>query len=297
MLATARLAVAVILTAGVPAVLPAQALVPAVFDSTGKVFGRPGDWKAPEGVYVISFPRGDLDVSIGGVAVPTGLGFTSWIALRQVPNGSVAMSDMVLLPDEVDPVIAALQSAGIEVTALHRHFQHEEPQVMYLHSHATGDVAKIAAGYRAALAKTGTPMSPPAPPDTAGPALDTDRVARIVGHEGQARGKVYKITVGRDDLHVRVEGAVVTTSMGLNSWAAFIGTDADAHVAGDVAMLTREVAPVVRALEAHDLEVVSIHNHMLDEDPRIVFLHYWGSGPVERLARGFRVALDVLGHS
>jgi hypothetical protein len=118
-----------------------------------------------------------------------------------------------------------------------------------------------------------------------------------VGHEGQARGKVYKITVGRDDLHLRVGGMDVTTSMGLNTWAAFVGADADAHVAGDVAMLTREVNAVIQALEANGIEIVSIHNHMLDEDPRIVFLHYWGSGSAERLARGFRAALDVLGRS
>jgi hypothetical protein len=251
--------------------------------------------KPTEGVYTTSFPRRDVKVRIGEVPVPTGLGFASWVAFRPDAGRAMAMSDMVLLPDEVNPVISALQTAGIEVTALHRHFQHEDPQIMYLHSHAMGDPAKIAEGYRAALAKTGTPMGPPGSPDTTGPALDTGAAAKIVGHEGQSRGGVYKITVGRDDLHVRVGGMEVTTSMGLNSWAAFIGTDADAHVAGDVAMLDSEVNPAVRALRDNGLEIVSIHNHMLDEEPRIIFLHYWGSGPAAKLARGFRAALDALG--
>ncbi len=294
-----RLVAALFLVRAAAAVeLPAQTPeIPTALGRVQEVFSRLGDWKASEGVYTTAFPRGDLKVSIGGIVVPSGLGFSSWVAFRQDARGTTAMSDMVLLPEEVNPVISALQAAGIEVTALHRHFQHEEPQIMYLHSHAMGDVVKIAEGYRAALDRTGTPMGPPAPPDTAGPELDTGAVAKIVGHQGQARGRVYKITVGRADLRVRVGGTEVTSSMGLNSWAAFIGTDADARVAGDVAMLGPEVNPVVRALRANGLEVVSIHNHMIGEEPRIVFLHYWGEGPAERLARGFRAALDALGHT
>lgn len=251
--------------------------------------------KANEEVYTTSFPRADLSVRIGGEAVPTAMGFTSWVAFKTGPEGALAMSDMVVLPAEVNPVVSALEAAGIEVTALHRHFQGEEPSVMFLHSHARGEAVKIAAGYRAALEKTATPLGPPAPAEARGPGLDAASLSRIVGHDGEAKSGVYKITVGRDDLSVEAMGVEVTKSMGLNSWAAFAGTDERAHVAGDLAMLADEVNPVIRALRANGIEVVSLHNHMLEEDPRIFFLHYWGAGPARDLARGFRAALDELG--
>jgi hypothetical protein len=263
--------------------------------AVARALGREGELNSKEGVYTTSFPRSDLSLSVGGELVPTALGFGSWVAFRRGPGGASAMSDMVLLPGEVDAAVSALQANGIEVTALHRHFRDEQPQVMYLHSHATGDAAKIAAGYRAALEKTRTPLGPPVAPDPAGPQLDTAAVHRIVGHEGKPGGGVYKITVGRDDLGVTVAGAPVTSAMGLNSWAAFVGTDERAHVAGDIAMLEREVNPVVRALRANDIEIVSIHNHMLGDQPRVYFLHYWGTGTAETLARAFRAALDELG--
>jgi hypothetical protein len=264
-------------------------------EQISKAFGREGEMKTEEGVFTTSFPRSDLSMTIEGEAVPTTLGFGSWVAFKQAPGGAVAMSDLVLLPDEVDPVISALQAHGIEVTALHRHFQHEEPELMYLHSHAAGDAAKIAGGYRAALEKTATPLGPSSPPKPEGPPLDTAAIARIVGREGDAKGGVYKITVGRDDLHVTVGGVEVTKSMGLNSWAAFVGTDERAHVAGDIAMLDEEVNPVVHALRAHGIDIVTIHNHMLGDEPHVTFLHYWGSGPAQELARGFTAALAELG--
>ncbi len=267
---------------------------PQDWSKVAKVFGREGETKADEGVYTTSFPRGDLAMKVEGEAVPSGLGFASWVAFKQGSEGAVAMSDMVLLPEEIDATISALQETGIEVTALHRHFLRVDPDVMYLHSHASGDPATIARGYRAALERTGTPLGS-APKSGADPVgVDSAAISVIVGHPGKASGGVLKITVGRDDLTVRSMGVDVTTSMGLNSWAAFADADGAARVAGDVAMLEAEVNPVIRALRSHGLSIVSFHNHMLGDDPRIIFLHYWGRGPAEELARGFRAALDEL---
>jgi hypothetical protein len=131
----------------------------------------------------------------------------------------------------------------------------------------------------------------------AGGQLDTAKIAGIVGHPGEQNGQVYKITVGRDDLHLKEMGANVNSRMGLNTWAAFYGTDSNAEIAGDVAMLGNEVTPVLKALRANGLEIVAIHNHMIGSQPAIFFLHYWGTGPADKLAAGFKSALGELGHS
>ena len=271
--------------------------VPQAFLGAAEALGKPGAMKAEEGVYVTSFPRRDLVMDVEGVRVPTALGFSSWVALREAPDGGVvAMSDLVLLEDEVNPVVSVLQEHGIEITALHRHFAGEKPRVMYLHSHARGQAEPIARGYRAALDATATPLGDAAPAGPEPVDVDTAAIARIVGRSGELSGRsVYKITVGRGGLQVRALGTEVTTSMGLNSWAAFVGTDERAHIAGDIAMLAEEVNPVVRALRERGIEIVSIHNHMLDEEPRTFFLHYWGTGPAAELAHAFRAALDALG--
>jgi hypothetical protein len=129
---------------------------------------------------------------------------------------------------------------------------------------------------------------------SAGP-MDTAKLAQIIGHQGEQSGQVYKVTVGRDDVKVREMGALINSRMGLNTWAAFFGTDANAEIAGDVAMLGPEVTPVLKALRSHGLQVVAIHQHMLGTQPTVYFLHYWGTGPTERLASGFKAALDELG--
>jgi len=125
--------------------------------------------------------------------------------------------------------------------------------------------------------------------------LDTEKIAKIVGHSGDKSGPVYKITVGRDDLDVKEMGASINSRMGLNTWAAFVGSNEDAAVAGDIAMLESEVQPVLKALRAHGLDVVAIHHHMINSHPVVIFLHYWGRGSAENLAAGFKSALDELG--
>jgi len=199
------------------------------------------------------------------------------------------MGDLVLLEKEINPVISALAAENINVTALHNHFLGEKPRIMYMHIHGVGQAGMLARGIRKALDKTETPRSQPAQ-TSASPVIDAKRIEQIIGHPGHAGGGIFKIVVGRPG--VRAYGMELTSSMGLNSWIAFIGTNERAHIAGDMAMVANEVNPVIRVLRKHGIRILAVHNHMLDEEPRIFFLHYLGTGKVENLARAFRDALS-----
>ncbi len=243
-----------------------------------------------EGAYIVRLPRSDLKVTISGEPVPTALGFGSWTAWKETSMGMMVMGDTVLVEKEVNPFISALAGADINVTALHNHFFFEEPRIFFMHIGGMGDAAAMARGIRAALGKTGTPLPPATSPASPPLVLDTKRLEQIIGHQGQAGGGVFKITIGRPG--VKMSGVELTSSMGLNTWAAFVGTNERAHVAGDVAMTAKEVNPVIGALRKGGIDVVAVHNHMIDEQPRIFFLHYWGTGPAENLARTVREAFD-----
>jgi hypothetical protein len=210
------------------------------------------------------------------------------------------MGDLVLTQDEVNPVMSSLLEHGFEVTALHNHFFWEEPRVFFMHIHGHGKAVELANQIKPAIdlighVKTAESGSNQKPAPKKQGALDTDRIAKIVGHAGEQTGPVYKITLGRDDLDLKEMGATINARMGLNTWAAFVGTNDDAAVAGDVAMLENEVTPTLKALRSHGLDVVAIHHHMINSKPVIIFLHYWGRGPTDKLAAGFRAALDELG--
>ena len=201
----------------------------------------------------------------------------------------MVMGDLVLLEREINPVISALAEANINVTAIHNHFIGEEPRIMYMHIGGMGMVSTLAKGIRNALDRTATPK---APASTSIPALalDTKHIEEIIGYPGKAGGGVFKIVLGRQG--VRMGGVELTASMGLNTWAAFVGNNERAHVAGDVAMTASEVNKVIRALRKGGISIAAVHNHMLDEEPRIFFLHYWGTGPVEKLAETVRDAFN-----
>jgi hypothetical protein len=210
------------------------------------------------------------------------------------------MGDLVLTQDEVNPVLSALLENGLEATALHNHFFRDEPRMFYLHVHGHGSPADLARKLKPALdliGKGGRGAAPAATPAAPGPApaIDTAKIAQIAGHQGETTGAVYKITVGRDDLKLAEMGAPINARMGLNTWAAFIGTNDNAAIAGDVAMLAGEVQPVLKALRQNDIDIVAIHHHMTTTSPTIYFLHYWGTGPAEKLATGFKAALAELG--
>jgi hypothetical protein len=210
----------------------------------------------------------------------------------------VMMGDLVLLEEEVNPVMSALLDNGLDVTALHNHFFYDQPRIFYMHVHGHGAAADLARKAKPALDLIGKVKTRPITPGAATlqpGTIDTARIAKIVGHDGEQNGQVYKITIGRDDLKVVEMGAPINARMGLNTWASFVGTDQNAAIAGDVAMLESEVTPVLKALRSNGIEVVAIHHHMTGTSPAIIFLHYWGKGPVEKLATGFRAALDRLG--
>lgn len=269
--------------------------IPSDYQDVLKSLDRRGDFKA--GVLKVNIPRSDLKMTVQGVPTPTPFGFGGWIALTKAADGTdVMMGDLVLLREEVNPAMSALLDNEIDVTALHNHFFWDEPHVYYMHVHGMGKAADLAHRVKPALDLIGHVTAPTLVPfSSSGTALDTAKLAKIAGHEGEQTGAVYKITVGRDDLGMKEHGAVINARMGLSTWATFTGTQEDAVIAGDVAMLETEVTPVLKALRKNGLDVVAIHHHMTGDRPVVIFLHYWGRGPADKLATGFRAGLDELG--
>ncbi len=274
--------------------------IPADYQSVMNTLNKKGDYKAS--VLKINIPRNDLKVVIDGIATPTPFGFGGWLAMTKGTGGQdVMMGDLVLLEDEVNPVMSALLNNGLEVTALHNHFFWESPRIFYMHVHGHGKAQDLATRAKPAIDLIGSGTVQHQSTVTGSQSkvvagtMDTAKIAQIVKHEGEQNGAVYKITVGRDDLNLTEMGAKINARMGLNTWAAFFGSDTNAEVAGDVAMLASEITPVLKALRANGLNVVAIHNHMTASQPAVYFLHYWGTGTVDKLASGVRATLDELG--
>lgn len=262
--------------------------------------GKKGDYKSD--VLKVNIPRNDLKVRVAGSDLPTAFGFGGWIALTKGDRGmNVMMGDLVLLQEEVNPVMSALLDNGLEVTALHNHFFWDEPRIYYMHVHGMGTPQELARKVKPALDLIGNVPGIVKPGDLAMPSevasgpMDTKRLDAIVGASGDQNGQVYKYTLGRNDLNVEEMGARINARMGLNSWAAFYGSDQKAVIAGDIAMQEGELTSVLKALRANSLQVVAIHHHMTGTRPMIVFLHYWGKGDPSALAKGFKAALDQLG--
>jgi hypothetical protein len=272
-----------------------QTAMPADYQAVVTALGKQGDFK--DNVLRINIPRNDLKVSIDGVATPTPFGFGGWLAMTKGTGMDVMMGDLVLTEDEVNPVMSALLTNGLDVTALHNHFFFDTPRIYYMHVHGHGSPSELATKVKPALALIGA--HPPATSTAAGRPidgkLDSAALAKIVGYDGEQNGAVYKITIGRPDIPLKEMGASINARMGLNTWAAFYGSDADAVVAGDVAMLDSEVTPVLKSLRSSGIDVVAIHHHMTGTQPTVIFLHYWGKGPAQKLATAFRAAIDQTG--
>jgi len=279
----------------VPAVYAQE--MPADYAGVLKTLNKQGDYK--DAVLKVNIPRNDLKVVVEGVATPTPFGFGGWVALTKGTGGmDVMMGDLVLTENEVNPVMSALLTNGLDVTALHNHFFFDTPRLYYMHVHGHGNAAELATKVKPALDLIGA--QPPANASAAtGRAitgtLDSAALAKIVGYPGEQTGPVYKITIGRPDIPLKEMGASINARMGLNTWAAFYGSDADAVVAGDIAMLDREVTPVLTSLRLNGIDVVAIHHHMTGTQPQVIFLHYWGKGPAQKLATAFRMAIEQTG--
>lgn len=275
--------------------------MPAEYSAVLDTLGYSGDYK--DDVLKVNIPRQDLKVTIKGRPAPTPFGFGGWVAMSKGASGrEVLMGDLVLTEDEINPVMSALLENGLEVSAIHNHFFWETPRVFYMHVHGMGTASQLATRLRPALSLIGKGESAPAAASSGNPSpapspLNGEAISKTVGHGGEQNGPVYKITIGRPDIDLREHGAVINARMGLNTWAAFVGTDEDAMVAGDVAMLATEVTPVLKALRAHGINVVALHHHMVGTEPTVYFLHYWGQGPVQTLATAFRDAVAQTGRS
>ena len=271
--------------------------VPAEYQQVLTTLGKQGDYKA--NVLKVNIPRNDLSVTVANVKTPTPFGFGGWVAMTKGSGGmDVMMGDLVLTQDEVNPVMSALLDNGLEVTALHNHFFWDEPRMFYMHVHGHGKPADLAAKLKPAIELIGKNSARPAAASApAATTMDTAKIAQIVGTPGEQTGAVYKITIGRDDLKMTEMGAPINARMGLNTWAAFVGTNENAAIAGDVAMTASEVTPVLKALRKNGIAIVAIHHHMTDTRPAVYFLHYWGTGPTDKLAAAFKAALAELGKS
>jgi hypothetical protein len=253
--------------------------------------GRAGASQAGD-VYRFNFPRGDMHVTAAGVEVKPAFALGGWIAMKAVHGGVVAMGDLVLAEDELAPVISKLQSGGIEQTAIHHHILHESPRVFYVHVHGHGDAIKLAETIRAAVALTkAPPQSPPA--SVAGElGIDTTAVAKALGYTGRVNGGVYQVSVPRTE-SIREGDFVIPPSMGLGTAINFQPTGVGkTAITGDFVLVANEVNPVIRALRDNGIEVTSLHNHLLSEEPRLFFMHFWANDDAMKLARGLRAALD-----
>ena len=245
--------------------------------------------------YKVSFPRSDLKVTAGGVRIKPALALVSWAAFEKSGPATIAYGDLVLLQDELNPVISELEDNGIEIAAIHNHLLHETPRLFYIHFMGRGDTAALAKGLRVALALTKTPFKPqpPAPAEKT-PAVAA-RIAEIIGAKGAMSGGVLHFNLPRADVRVTMMGAEIPGAMGMNTALNFQLQGEKAAVNGDFMLLGPEVNPVIKALRAHGIEIAALHNHMIDEEPRLFFMHFWAYGDAVSLAKGLKAGLEAEG--
>jgi biotin operon repressor len=253
--------------------------------------GRAGQ-DQPDGTHKYGLPRKDMNVTVNGVQIKAGLALGSWVAFKTTSQGNaMAMGDLVLSEDEVAPVMAELQSGGIEITALHNHLLNESPRVMYMHIHGMGNATNLAKAIHAAIAKTKTPDAgaAAAPPDLD---IDTKQIDQILGHAGKNNGGIYQVGVPRAE-HITDGGMAIPNSMGVATALNFQPTGGGkAAITGDFVLLGKEVNPVIKALRENGIAVTALHSHMLQEQPRLFFMHFWANDDALKLAKGLRAALD-----
>jgi len=257
---------------------------------------------SPDGVVKASLPRKDIEVAVDGWKVPPFMGLTSWVAFTPAQKGiadAMMMGDLVLFEDEVNPVMSVLLEYQVQVTAIHNHFFFDAPHVFFMHVGGEGTVATLGGGIRVAMntiAKIRMQSPKPAhgygaPPLPAKNAIDAAKLEAVLGVKGQAKDGMFKATMGRST--AASCGCNIGKTMGVNTWAAFAGSNENAVVDGDFAVAERELQPVLKSLRAGGINIVAIHQHMSGENPRILFLHYWGRGKAADLAATIKTALDL----
>ncbi|HTM36131.1 MAG TPA: DUF1259 domain-containing protein [Terriglobales bacterium] len=258
--------------------------------SIDQALGRSGQ-KAGE-VYKLSFPRTDLHVAVNGVAIKPGLALGSWVAFSGTNDKAMVMGDLVLLQDEVNPVMKKLRAAGFEITAVHNHLLDETPRLMYMHYMGEGDAKQVATSLHDALAESKTPLGKPAsaPADSEIPAW-VKAVQDSVGRQGTFKGGVLSFAIPRSTA-ITTNGMTITPAQGVAESINFqeAGTKKVATT-GDFVLTADEVNAVISALQEHDIEVTALHSHMLKEEPRLFFMHFWGLGSAEVVGGGIKAAL------
>jgi hypothetical protein len=272
----------------------ALAADPAWMKAVGDALGKSGT-AMPGGVYRVGLARSDLKVVLDGVDIKPALALGSWLAFTKHGDQGVVMGDLVLLANEVAPVMSKLEEGGIEVTALHNHLLRNEPFTLYMHVLGHGEPVKLATALHAALAESKTPLQdagPPAAPPPAQIDLDTAALDRALGYKGKVNGGVYQFSIPRAE-RVKEGGMDVPDAMGSAIAINFQPTGpGKAATTGDFVLIAREVNPVVKALRDNGIEVTAIHNHMLNDQPRLFFLHFWANDDVSKLADGMKAALS-----
>lgn len=256
--------------------------------------------KASNGEYKITVPQNDLSIMVDEFKIVPAMGLGTWVAFTSSGEGAMVMGDIIITETDLKPVQQEVIKQGLTITAIHNHFVRNHPNVMYMHIGGSGSTEMMAQKAKAVLDKVtelrgGDPSKGTASSETVANSLDTKRLDEILGYKAEMSKGVYKYTIGRPDVKLTEHGVPVSTFLGFNTWAAFQGTPEKAAVAGDFTMLENEVAPVIKALIENGIEVVAVHNHMVHEQPRIFFLHYWGIGNAEQLAKGLRMALNQTG--
>ena len=250
------------------------------------------------GEYKITVPQNDLKVVVDGFKIIPAMGLGSWAAFTPCRDSAMVMGDIILTETDLKPVQQEVIKQGFAITAIHNHFVRNHPNVMYMHIDRTADITTLSNGVKAIFDKVKEvrgkdPKASPA--DSVVNKLNIAQLDSIIGSKGELAKGVYKYTIARPDIQLQEHGIAVSTFMGFNTWAAWQGTPDHAAVCGDFTMLEDEVAPVIKALVENGIEVVAVHNHMVHEQPKIFFLHYWGVGNAEQLAKGFKTALSQTG--
>jgi hypothetical protein len=266
-----------------------------------QIIGAKGTLNKDEGVFKITVPRNDVKVSVDGWTMPPFMGLGTWAAFTESKmDGAMVMGDTVLFQDEVNPVMSVALDNGLAVTALHNHFFYDEPKVYFMHIGGEGSPEKLAAAVRKVWDKikeiraanpqpATTFQNPPLP---ASSSINGKTIEDILGVKGQANNGMFKAVIGRS---TKMMDTAVGKEMGVNTWAAFAGTDDNALVDGDFAVLEQELQPVLKSLRHDGINIVAIHSHMTQESPRVLFLHYWGRGKAADLAKALKTALSTQG--